>query len=1484
MAKIIKKAYHLFLLFFDLILLLYISIILSVQIPAVQNILAKQLTSALSDQLKCHISIKKVKLDFLSRIVLSSVYIEDQAGDSLLYAYEIDLSYQLRPLLEKKIRIDGLCLYDAFIQLRKPEGSEVLNAAFLFDSFKSSDTTTTVIDLALRELEIVNGRFIFEDENEEKKKYGFDPWNINLSALNLFIADFSFDGDNLIAQELEVSVEASSGAFVLERLSGAAEIGSKGIHLHNMKLKTSRSEAYGEFAMLTNEWSDYSDFFKKVRFDSDFLPSKIDMRDISYFAPDLKGMENAPSFSGQVKGSLSKLKGKNIELSIDNHTYLELAFELNGLPDVRETFFYFDIEKLKSSKYGAEQISLPSSGKTLRLALPSELEKLGQVSYKGFISGYLSDLVAYGHLSSDLGELYTDISLKQGDQLEYSGYVKTDDLKVGRLIDSESELKSISLEAKIKGSGIDEKHFNARIDGHIDKIELKSYTFREIDIAGDMSAKEFTGDIKVNDKNLKLDFIGNIDLSDKEKQFNFIAEVEHFRPYYILKTDQFDSLASISSTVNIDVIARDIDSLIGQLDVFNTYYTDSKDTVTVNKINFKSNREGQQKEMSLRSDIADFNIVGKFDMIDNFQTMRSVLQRYLDHLVTDTIEIDKHFEFDAEIKDFSLINAFVTPDLWLDSNSTIHGVFNSSANKLEVKTRLIGFKDKNIKIDTSFIDLTTNPDHLGLSAEFLIHKKGKKRRRITLLSSAKDNVITSEMQSRGGGSFATDFKFNSVILDHNTVDFQIVDSRFLLGDSIWYFDNENKITYDSSAVLVENLRIYKNDAFIKIDGTLSKNPSDTLSLETSDFNLVVLNPFLEGFNIKVAGIVNGKASVKDLYNNPLFESNLNFRDLNFNSKLIGSGDIKSLWNTEEKRLDVDGYFNRSDTNTFSVKGYFDTKDEVSPLHFDVKMAYMPLVAFEPFTKGILSDFKGLAGAALKLRGSVSEPLLTGKMGILGAGAHIDYLNTSYFFKNYENEQAILPIIFKVDTIQIPRFTLVDRYGKKGLASFTFVHQGFKKNILGIRVVADKLFVLNTNSFQNDLYYGKVFVSGNIVIGMKEGMTRVKMDISTESGTKFSLPLQSSTEVIENEFVVFAKNKEQLAEERNAEEEEKVKPLNIEVNLKVKSKPGAQMRIVFDEAIGDVLRAEGTGDMEITFNQKDGLNLKGEYVIESGDYLFTLESLISKRFYIEQGSSIKWNGSPFKGLMDITTNYKLRAKLKNIIPDIYDDVNYERMTPIELRLKMSGLVEAPDIGFDINLPATNENGRGQLRSALSTENCLNQQVFSLLILNSFTQCEVFGEDVNYAVGKSTAYEAMSNQLSKWLSKISDNVDVGFTYRPEFSGQEGEQISPEQVEVALSTQLFDDRLILDGNVGYGDQSVNSTEKSSDVVGEFTIEYKIRPDGRLRVKAFNHVNDRSYIENDNLYVQGVGLSYSREYSKFGELMREMFGKKEKETSAEE
>lgn len=53
--------------------------------------------------------------------------------------------------------------------------------------------------------------------------------------------------------------------------------------------------------------------------------------------------------------------------------------------------------------------------------------------------------------------------------------------------------------------------------------------------------------------------------------------------------------------------------------------------------------------------------------------------------------------------------------------------------------------------------------------------------------------------------------------------------------------------------------------------------------------------------------------------------------------------------------------------------------------------------------------------------------------------------------------------------------------------------------------------------------------------------------------------------------------------------------------------------------------------------------------------------------------------------------------------------------------------------------------------------------------------------------------LSNQLSNWLSALSTNIDIAVNYQP------GSAMSNEQLDLALSKQLFNDRLTIDGNVG-------------------------------------------------------------------------------------
>ena len=171
--------------------------------------------------------------------------------------------------------------------------------------------------------------------------------------------------------------------------------------------------------------------------------------------------------------------------------------------------------------------------------------------------------------------------------------------------------------------------------------------------------------------------------------------------------------------------------------------------------------------------------------------------------------------------------------------------------------------------------------------------------------------------------------------------------------------------------------------------------------------------------------------------------------------------------------------------------------------------------------------------------------------------------------------------------------------------------------------------------------------------------------------------------------------------------------------------------------------------------------------------------------------------------------------------------------------------------------------------------VNEQMISLLVFGSFS----FNNTNNFTMA-SQGYNILSNQLSSMLSKISNNVDIGMNYKP------GDEITQQEFEVALSTQLFNDRLIINGNVGMTyDRSQKST---SNIIGDVDIMYKLTKDGRWLLKAFNHSNANSWYYYNNYdkispYTQGVGIAYRKEFNNIAELFSRKRKKNKKENVKE-
>ena len=200
--------------------------------------------------------------------------------------------------------------------------------------------------------------------------------------------------------------------------------------------------------------------------------------------------------------------------------------------------------------------------------------------------------------------------------------------------------------------------------------------------------------------------------------------------------------------------------------------------------------------------------------------------------------------------------------------------------------------------------------------------------------------------------------------------------------------------------------------------------------------------------------------------------------------------------------------------------------------------------------------------------------------------------------------------------------------------------------------------------------------------------------------------------------------------------------------------------------------------------------------------------------------------------------------------------------------MSGAVSDPEVNFDIDLPTVTSEVQRKVKSIISTDDMLNRQVIYLLALNRFYTPEYTGAEQGGEFA-SVASSTLSSQIQNILGSITDKFSLAPSIKSEKS-----DLSDIEVDVALSSSLFDNRLLLNGNFGYRDKSTSNTT----FVGDFDLEYLLSRDGRFRLKAYNHFNDASYYLKSALTTQGIGVVFRKDFDDPFKWIKRIFRRKKK------
>ena len=164
-------------------------------------------------------------------------------------------------------------------------------------------------------------------------------------------------------------------------------------------------------------------------------------------------------------------------------------------------------------------------------------------------------------------------------------------------------------------------------------------------------------------------------------------------------------------------------------------------------------------------------------------------------------------------------------------------------------------------------------------------------------------------------------------------------------------------------------------------------------------------------------------------------------------------------------------------------------------------------------------------------------------------------------------------------------------------------------------------------------------------------------------------------------------------------------------------------------------------------------------------------------------------------INLKASYQTDAKLWDLLQSIDSSSVYKKPSKVYCIINITGDLYNPQIGFDIELPDESIATREKVARMLSEEATgnseeMNKNFVSLLVLGRFQPPSGYDAGENPNALLNTGTEVLAEQMGNLLNQFSDDVEIGLAWNP------GDDVTTQEVAVALSYSMLDDRLVLDG----------------------------------------------------------------------------------------
>ena len=1432
------------------------------RLPVVQQSVGSKVSSVLSEALGTEVSIGRVDLGFMDRIIIDDVTIPDQQNQPMLLISRLSAKIDILPLTQGRISISSAQLFGAHARLWQQNAQSKPNFQFIIDSLAPKDTLNhTPLDLRINSLIIRRSSVTFDRKDVAKTDEQFNPQHLHISDLSAHINLWALTDDSLSVNVKKLSLSEASGLDI-SRLSFKLMASKRHALLENFKLQMPSSNLQIDTLTANYRLDEKGLIPNSLTYSGEIKNTTVTPSDLRCFIPSLKNFQRRISVATKFNGTDRQATIPALHIATSEQ---DIDINVNGWIENWHTQPAWHLEM---TQVDLAETSIDFLAKLIP-GFPTELTRIGNLRMAGtFSRNSYGETLVKSLIHAGAGDV--DVTMAIDANRQFSGEVKANDIRLGQIL-AESQLGSLSTQLRLSGIWPSDQKPTVNIAGTVKQFDYKGYSYHNITLNGEYKQGTIAGLFDIEDPNLVLHLKGETteDLlstsSGKVRRAQVQGALSHFSPSATHLSELFGA-SILSAELDADFTAHNVDDAQGSIRISNLSLTASEqhEPYQLDNLIVTSGYDEGVHFISLKSDFADAEVKGHFDYKTLPQSFINLIASKLPTLpgLPPKKDVnDNNFNLRLLLSKTDWLKRFFNVDFTIAQPVSLTARVNDKTDDIFLDGDLPSFAYNGAWYANGNIHISSPADTLNCNLNILKQMDNGQKMGINLLAHAANNNISTSLSwdnndaaERQSGNLNTIIRLYKNLADQPEAQFRVQPSHIILNNSTWDIEPSD-ILYHKNYLLVDHFAVHRGTQHIIIDGIASENTSDSLIVDLNEVEVAYILDLVNFHSVEFSGTATGRATARSLFSNFAAHANLRVGQFKFEKGRMGTLYADVNWNREKEQIDISAVADDGPEAQTIINGYISPVHNTIDLDISANGTYIDFM--HNFTKSFISQITGHAEGNARIAGTLDNINLTGDLVVNGE-ATITPLNTTYQLKN--DTVVMIP-----DEIELRNMVVTDRDGHQGIVSGAIHHKHLTSLSYDLNVIADNLLAYDFTDFGESTFYGTVYASGEVGIHGHGNEVSIDCDVTPQRNSLFVYNAATPDALASQEFIEWEEDTSETSQISNSNKSSsRATDTDIYINFLINTTPDATLNLLMDANTKDYITLNGEGAIRATYHNKGAFNMFGTYTVDHGTYGITIQNIIKKNFSFNRGGTIVFGGDPYQAALNLQAVYTVSGVS---LSDLNIGNSFSSNTiRVNCLMNIGGQPTAPQVDFDLEMPTVNADEQQMIRSIINGQQEMNQQVVYLLAIGRF-----YNQGANNANDQQTDRTSLamqsflsgtlSTQINTLLGQIIKNNNWNFGANIS-TGNEGWHNA--EYEGIINGRMLNNRLHFNGQFGYRD---NATKANPSFIGDFDLQYMLFPNGNLALKVYNQTNDR-YFTRSSLNTQGIGIIMKKDFNSLRDL----------------